>query len=371
MVRHSYRRWRRYVPVASRRLRAAREIAGMAAGGRHVSPVEITGRRIATTFWGDAWCSNLESYSDFSNRLPRGRTFVRNGSVVDLQIEAGRVRALVSGSSMYDVDIEIAPLAKRRWLEVKRQCAGQIGSLVELLRGAISASVMKIVTRDETGLFPSPREISLSCSCPDWATMCKHVAATLYGVGARLDHAPELLFVLRAVDPAEMVAAAVDQPAADGRRRRGRVLESGELSSIFGIDVDDEGGGRARGGTEQPGGGGRRRRSAQAPRTRTPRTRPVEPVELPPQVLQRLHDRAFELIAECEVLREWIHDVRWTRGRFYLWRDPGGHLARITPLGPRSLLLETRRGRSWVETQRGPLPAALRALAVAWSDKRP
>ena len=143
---------------------------------------------------------------------------MRNGSVIDLQIEAGRVRALVSGTDLYTVDIKIKPLAKKKWTEIKGQCAGQIDSLVELLQGSISKGVMEIVTRKGEGLFPSPREISLSCSCPDWATMCKHVAATLYGVGARLDHEPELLFTLRGVDPTEMVEAAIDQPTGAGRQ---------------------------------------------------------------------------------------------------------------------------------------------------------
>jgi len=236
----SYYDWRPYVTVAQRRREAARRVAKMKKAGREVSPVEIAGRKIAATFWGEAWCRNLESYSDYSNRLPRGRTYVRNGSVIDLQIEAGRVRSLVSGSDIYEVDIQIKPLAKRRWTGVKCECAGQIGSLVELLQGSISKGVMEIVTRKREGLFPSPTEISLRCSCPDWATMCKHVAATLYGVGARLDHVPELLFTLRGVDAAEMVEAAVDQPAPAGKVRRGRALKSDELSSVFGIDIDME-----------------------------------------------------------------------------------------------------------------------------------
>jgi len=157
---------------------------------------------------------------------------------MDLQIAAGRVNALVSGSSLYKVAIQMKPLAKPRWAGIKSRCAGQIGSLIELLRGSISKGVMEIVTRKGEGLFPSPKEISLSCSCPDWATMCKHVAATLYGVGARLDHAPELLFTLRRVDPTEMVEAAVDQPPPAGARRRGRVLASQDLSSVFGVDID-------------------------------------------------------------------------------------------------------------------------------------
>jgi uncharacterized Zn finger protein len=233
--------WRPYVPVAERRRQAVRKIAKMKKAGHKIRPVEIAGRKIAATFWGDAWCKNLESYSDFSNRLPRGRTYVRNGSVIDLQIEAGRVRALVSGTEIYKVEIGIKPLPRKQWTGLKSRCAGQIDSLVELLQGSISRGVMEIVTRKGEGLFPSPREITLSCSCPDWASMCKHVAATLYGVGARLDHEPELLFTLRCADPAEMVEAVVDQPPGLRKSRKGPVLKSEELSSIFGIDIEKDG----------------------------------------------------------------------------------------------------------------------------------
>jgi len=232
--------WRPYVPVAERRRLAAKKIARLKKAGRKISPVEISGRKITTTFWGNAWSQNLESYSDYANRLPRGRTYVRNGSLLDLQIEAGRVRALVNGSEIYEIDIEIKRLPKARWNKIKGQCAGQIASLVEMLQGSISKGVMEIVTRKGTGLFPSPREISLDCSCPDWAEMCKHVAATLYGVGSRLDYQPELLFTLRGVDPVEMVEDAIDQPMRASRSRRGRVLESDELSSVFGVDIVDD-----------------------------------------------------------------------------------------------------------------------------------
>ena len=236
MSRYRYG-WRPYVPVARRRRKSAKAIASFTKVGQEVEPVEIEGRRIAATFWGQAWCDNLEAYSDFANRLPRGRTYVRNGSVIHLGVETGRVQALVMGSELYRVDIGIAPLARPRWTEVKRRCAGAIDSLVELLQGSLSKGVMEVVTRPGKGLFPSPDEISLSCSCPDWAVMCKHVAAALYGVGARLDHDPEKLFILRGVDPVEMVEAAVRQPPGGGSPR-GRVLESDDLSSVFGIEID-------------------------------------------------------------------------------------------------------------------------------------
>lgn len=232
-----YLQWEPYVSVAQRRSQARQEIARRERSGKPISPVEIEGRVIARTFWGKAWCDNLESYSDYSNRMPRGRTYVRNGSVIDLRIEAGRVQGLVSGSEIYELDIEIEPLATKRWNLIKKSCAGQIGPLIELLQGKISKKVMEIVTRKADGLFPSPQEISLSCSCPDRATMCKHVAAILYGVGWRLDREPELLFALRGVDPAEMAEAAAGQSPSAGKERGRTTIDAGELSSLFGVDI--------------------------------------------------------------------------------------------------------------------------------------
>src|ERR1700733_1815455 len=197
-----------YVPVGARRLLAARELAKLRKKGRQTSTVVIAGRTIAGTFWGEAWCDNLERYSDFANRLPRGRTYVRNGSVVDLQIKPGLIQALVSGSELYEITLKIAPVGKQRWKSICEDCAGAIDSLVELLQGRFSKGVMERICRQSQGLFPSPAEIKLSCSCPDWAGMCKHVAAVLYGVGARFDHEPELLFRLREVDEKDLIVKA-------------------------------------------------------------------------------------------------------------------------------------------------------------------
>jgi uncharacterized Zn finger protein len=198
----------------------------------------IKGRTIAHSFWGKSWCENLESYSDFENRLPRGRTYVRNGSVVDLQIGPGKITALVSGSALYKVTIEIAALPARHWRATKSRCAGQIGSLVELLQGRLSESVMDIVTARTDGLFPKPSEIKMSCSCPDWAGMCKHVAAVMYGVGARLDQRPELLFCLRKVDQLELIEEVVPRAGAAGAKASGKkTLVDGEVAGVFGIEL--------------------------------------------------------------------------------------------------------------------------------------
>ena len=179
----------------------------------------IEGRAIVSTFWGKAWCTNLEGYSDFENRLPRGRTYVRNGSVVDLKIAKGRITALVSGSELYTVQIDIAALPQKAWQVVKARCAGKVGSLVELLQGKLSNAVMEAVTDRAEGLFPKPKEIKMRCSCPDYAGMCKHLAAVMYGIGNRLDSSPELLFELRGVDHRELIEQAI--PTAPMRAKHG------------------------------------------------------------------------------------------------------------------------------------------------------
>ena len=206
--------------------------------GHPVSPVVVEGRTIVKTFWGKAWCDNLERYSDFANRLPRGRTYVRNGSVIDLQIAAGEIKALVSGSEIYKVEVKVAPVAKARWKSICKDCAGAIDSLIELLQGRFSKGVMERVCRQKTGLFPSPDEIQLSCSCPDWADMCKHVAAVLYGIGARLDQQPDLLFRLHDVDEKELIARAGQSlPVAKKAPAAKKVLGGEDLSALFGLDM--------------------------------------------------------------------------------------------------------------------------------------
>ncbi len=230
--------WRPYVPVAARRANALKEMSKLRKKGVAVQPVEIEGRKIARTFWGEAWCDHLESFSDYENRLPRGRTYVRNGSVCHLEVSRGQVRAMVSGSELYEVKIGIKQLKRKQWNGVKSRCAGQIASLLELLQGKFSRNVMSVVTDRENGLFPRPPEIDLKCDCLDWAEMCKHVAAVLYGVGARLDENPELLFLLRGVDQEELIGANVDVtvPGAAGRKR----IADDALADVFGIELSED-----------------------------------------------------------------------------------------------------------------------------------
>jgi uncharacterized Zn finger protein len=229
--------YRPYVPVAERRVKAVRKMEKLAKKGQKFSPVSITGRKISTTFWGRAWCDNLESYSDFSNRLPRGRTYIRNGSVLDLHIEPGKVTSIVCGSELYRIAVKIKPLKGRSWKAIRTKCGQRIGSLVELLQGKLSNDVMAVVTERSSGLFPGPHEIDMSCSCPDRAGMCKHVAATLYGVGNRLDFQPELLFTLRQVDQMELIAQGARPIIIPAGKRK--FIAAADLTDVFGIEFDE------------------------------------------------------------------------------------------------------------------------------------
>ncbi|MCJ8500262.1 helix-turn-helix domain-containing protein [Desulfatitalea alkaliphila] len=231
--------WSRYVPVAERRAKAQRRMTKLQKQGKTIQPVEIDGRTIARTFWGKGWCDHLESFSDYANRLPRGRTYARNGSICHLEILPGRIEAMVSGSELYEVTIAIEPLKAKLWKAIRQQCAGRIGSLLELLRGRFSDQVMAVVTHRTTGLFPQPGEIRLQCSCPDWAVMCKHVAAVLYGVGNRLDDQPELLFCLRGVNAGELIATPVALPT-ETTDTAADTLADDALADIFGIDLETE-----------------------------------------------------------------------------------------------------------------------------------
>lgn len=232
-----------YVPVAERRRQALKKMDKLREAGEDIQPIEpFKYRGIAKSFWGKAWCRHLEKFSDYSNRLPRGRTYVRNGSVCHLGIEPETASAMVSGSEMYELSIHIEPLDPEKWSAIKNGCRGKIGSLIELLQGKISDEIMTVVTDRDNGLFPHPSEIRFNCNCPDWADMCKHVAASMYGIGVRLDTEPELLFKLRGVNHEELIAAeaAVDGLGAGKRSRRRRTLNSESVGDVFGIDLEEE-----------------------------------------------------------------------------------------------------------------------------------
>lgn len=231
--------WGKYVSVAEKRAKAKRKMDQLRKKGEVIRPVEIEGRTIARSFWGKSWCNHLESFSDYANRLPRGRTYVQNGLVCHLDIAPGQIEAYVYGTSLYRVSIGIDPLKPTNWNAIKKKCTGKIGSMLELFQGRFSDQVMAVVSDRKDGLFPKPGEIHLRCSCPDWAVMCKHVAAVLYGVGSRLDEHPELLFLLRGVDAEELIAAEFSLPVAKVENSED-TLDDEQLSEIFGIEFDDD-----------------------------------------------------------------------------------------------------------------------------------
>ncbi len=234
-----YYGWRPYVPVYQRRRQAEQAMAALRKKGVDVQPVILDSRTIARTFWGKAWCEHLEAFSDFENRLPRGRTYVRNGSVCHLAIHKGVIEARVSGSEIYTVRVKIKPIAAQKWKRIKARSAGQILSLLDLLAGRLSAGVMEVVTDPKEGLFPLPGEMSFSCSCPDWAIMCKHVAAVLYGVGARLDTKPELLFLLRGVDHQELISVEAEKAVVRATTQsKAKRVQAEDLGAVFGIDLE-------------------------------------------------------------------------------------------------------------------------------------
>ena len=234
----SYFEYAPYVPVAERRKKAERAAAKARKAGTTMNGVAAFRGAIAKTVWGKAWCANLEHYGDFANRLPRGRTYVRGGAVIDLILSGGEVTAKVMGSHLYTVKVRVAKVQTPLWRSMSADCSGSISSLVELLQGKLSSAVMERMCRPREGLFPAPQELIFDCSCADGANLCKHVAAALYGIGARLDHTPELLFALRGVDAKDLVEkAAVGLTSTGKKSGTARVLTDASLADVFGLEM--------------------------------------------------------------------------------------------------------------------------------------
>jgi uncharacterized Zn finger protein len=227
-----------YVSAAQRKARARREVADLENKGQALLPVHVDGLKMGRTFWGQAWCKHIETLSDLATRLPRGKTYVRNESILDLQVRKGLITAMVMGAELYSIRVKIAPLTPGQWQKIKRKTAGQIGSMVELLSGRLSDSVMQSVTGSAEGLFPKSGQIEMECSCEDSAEMCKHLAAVLYGVGCRLDEEPDLLFKLRGVDHRELITEATTAAGTATMVGNRKVIAAGDLSAVFGIEID-------------------------------------------------------------------------------------------------------------------------------------
>jgi len=242
----SYWGFPKYVSVAEKKAKAAKKLKELSKKRPDMKPVALKGSALAHTWWGKAWNRNLEQYADYSNRIGRGRSYVRHGAVLDLQIEQGEVIALVQGSGRnpYSVSVKIRTLKKETWQRMKTACEGTLESFQELLAGNFPKALGEIFICKDSGMFPAPREIKFDCSCPDWADMCKHVAAVLYGVGVRLDEDPKLFFRLRDAGIDELikqaVAGKVEKLLEKAGRKSGRIIEDKDIASVFGIDIEEQ-----------------------------------------------------------------------------------------------------------------------------------
>ena len=241
----SYWDYPRYVSVGEKRAKAEKKLKQLRKKNPDIQPIVIEGGTIAKTWWGKSWSSNLERYADYSNRIGRGRSYVRHGAVLDLQISSGMVKSLVQGSRAkpYEVIIKIKGITKNIWKNMKAACAGKLDSLPELLAGKFPKALGEIFTARGQGLFPSPQEIQFDCSCPDYAYMCKHVAATLYGIGARLDEAPSLFFLLRQVEIDDLIQQTLKDQSyrllKKAEKTSDRMIAEADLSGVFGIDLEE------------------------------------------------------------------------------------------------------------------------------------
>ena len=233
-----------YVSVAEKKQKAAKKLKHLQKKMPDIKPIILTGTALAQTWWGKSWNKNLERYADYNNRIGRGRSYVRHGAVLDLQIAEGLVMALIQGSASkpYQVKICIKPIGAPQWSAMKKQCEVQLKSLHDLLIGKFSKDLSDVFLAERSGLFPTPQEISFDCTCPDWASMCKHVAAALYGIGARLDETPSLFFTLRGVRIDDLVTETIQGATAEllskAAQKSARAVDDADLSSLFGIDLD-------------------------------------------------------------------------------------------------------------------------------------
>lgn len=208
-----YNYYPEYIPVAQKKVEVKKQIEKLKKKNTNLEPIIIEGKNIANTWWGKAWNKNLENYADYSNRISRGRSYVRMGAVLDLKIETGIVKALVQGSEKkpYEIEIRITALSNDKWDSILKLCNHKIDNLAELVEGKFPKELEEIFTLKGKGLFPTDKEIKFSCSCYDWADMCKHVTAVLYGIGARFDDDPTLFFKLRNIDFEVLLKKTIEQ----------------------------------------------------------------------------------------------------------------------------------------------------------------
>ena len=226
-----------YTTVASLKARAARATKTLK-DAEPVIPHPHT-RKMCLTWWGQEWCNNLESYADYRSRLERGRRYVRSNTVVDLKIFANQVKAKVQGTDLYEVTVDFAKPKPADIEKIKKLTGNRIANVEMLLKGNFPDELKELFTQNKPGLFPTPEEIKFDCDCLDWADMCKHVAAVMYGIGIRIDADPLQFFKLRGIDIDEFLTQVVDDKVANMLKnidvKSDRIMKDANVATIFGI----------------------------------------------------------------------------------------------------------------------------------------
>lgn len=190
---------------------------------------------LCKSFWGRTWCRHLDSFSHWEQRLPRGRRILRSGNVYGLTVEPGLIHAYVASDDLYEVRISVTPMNDELWEKITKSAGSQAFSLLDLWEGRLSDTLLEVLTCREDGLFPQPGDVRICCQCMDWADVCDHGAAVLYGTGILFENTPELLFRLRGIDPAQL-RKNTPLPTPDDHNN---ILQEKDLSDVFGIEIHD------------------------------------------------------------------------------------------------------------------------------------
>ncbi len=209
---------------------AARRLEELRAAGEELCPVVGRGRALASHFWGKAWMRHLAACEAGGLCLAPGRTLLRHGCLLDVQLAPGRIRARVSALRLEEVELQLAPLDEERLEQLVQLCQGRIDSLVSLMEGRVDEAVLAPLCDPQGGLLPEPADWKMSCSCADWAEPCPHAAAAIYAAGVLIDADPSLLFTLRSLDPAVLLRPVPQAEAAE--------FSADELGRLFGIELD-------------------------------------------------------------------------------------------------------------------------------------
>ncbi len=200
-------------------------------GALQLNPVHEKSRKLAKNAWGSAWMRQLAYCEQEGFSLAAGRSLLRHGCVLDVQVGRGTIDALVSGEELYEIHLKLAEPDEEKIEYLREQCGAHIDSLVALLDGKIDASVMQQLCDPEEGLLPLPYEWQMDCNCPDWNEPCPHAAAAIYAAGCLIDAEPRLLFTLRGIEPSTLCEVP-STAAAD--------FDATDLANTFGIDIDLE-----------------------------------------------------------------------------------------------------------------------------------